>query len=383
MKSKLLKVFFVFGTRPEAIKMAPLILGMKQQPERFAPVVCVTGQHRQMLRQVLDTFELQPDHDLAVMRRDQTLAGMTARILRGVDKVIAHERPDVLMVQGDTTTAFIAALAAFYQRVPVAHVEAGLRTGDFENPFPEELNRVLVDRFAAFCFAPTQWNRRTLLAEGVPGKRMFVTGNTGIDALLLIRERVRRQGADAWDSLWAGARSAVHDHSRRLVLITAHRRESFGARLRAIFTAIRNLARRHPEWEFVYPVHLNPNVRGPALKILTGLRNVHLIEPLPYEPFVFLMDRASLILTDSGGVQEEAPSLGKPVVVMRETTERQEALRAGTVTLAGNTGQGLERAVERVMRAAGRKSKPRRNPYGDGRATERILKILWKELRHR
>lgn len=383
VRQKTLKVLCVLGTRPEAIKMAPLILGMRQRPERFTPVVCVTGQHRQMLRQALDTFELQPDHDLAVMRRDQTLAGLTARMLCGVDEVIAQERPNVLMVQGDTTTAFIAALAAFYQRVPVAHIEAGLRTGDFENPFPEELNRVLVDRFAAFCFAPTQRNRRNLLAEGTPEERVFVTGNTGIDALLLIRNRLRGQSAKVWDSLWAGAQSAVHDHARRIVLITAHRRESFGARLRAIFTAIRNLARRHPEWWFVYPVHFNPNVRGPALKILSNLGNVHLIEPLPYEPFVFLMDRASVILTDSGGIQEEAASLGKPVVVMRETTERQEALRTGTITLAGNTGQGLEREVERAMQAAGRKLRRRRNPYGDGRAAERILEILWKELRRR
>ncbi len=375
-----LKVLTVFGTRPEAIKMSPVVLGMQAKPRRFLPVVCVTGQHREMLHQVLQTFGVRPDHDLAIMRPNQTLAGMTARILEGVDAVIAKEKPDLVMVQGDTTTALVAALAAFYHHVPVAHIEAGLRTGDFENPFPEELNRALIDRFAAFCFAPTQFNRRALLGEKILAGRIFVTGNTGIDALLLIRDRVRRKGAGAWNDLWAGAKPVVHDRSRTLVLVTAHRRESFGVRMNALFGAIGNLARRHPDWEFIYPVHLNPNVREPATAILIGLRNVHLIEPLPYEPFVYLMDRAALILTDSGGIQEEAPSLGKPVVVMRETTERQEAIVAGTVTLAGNTGRGLEATVERVMKNAGRKIRLPRNPYGDGNATAKILEIIWKKL---
>jgi UDP-N-acetylglucosamine 2-epimerase (non-hydrolysing) len=273
MKNKI-KVLCIFGTRPEAIKMAPLVLEMQREKERFKPIVCVTGQHRQMLDQVLETFEIEPDHDLAVMKRSQTLAGMTARILEGVDMVIAKGKPDLVMVQGDTTTALVAALAAFYRRVPVAHVEAGLRTGDFENPFPEELNRALIDRFAAFCFAPTRLNQRTLLAEGIPATRIFVTGNTGIDALLLIRDRVSKQRVDKWNSLWQGASAAVSDRSRKLVLITAHRRESFGERMNAVFAAIRNLARRHPDWEFVYPVHLNPNVREPAAAVLAGLRNV-------------------------------------------------------------------------------------------------------------
>jgi UDP-N-acetylglucosamine 2-epimerase (non-hydrolysing) len=366
-----LRVLCVFGTRPEAIKMCPIVLGMKAAPKKFAPIVCVTGQHREMLRQVVHTFGVKPDYDLAVMRPDQSLAGMTARILGSIDRLIEKEKPDLLIVQGDTTTALAAGLAAFYRRVPVAHVEAGLRTGDFENPFPEELNRVLIDRFAAFCFAPTELNRRTLRSEGIPANRIFVTGNTGIDALLMIRARVGRKRAATWDALWRGAKSAV--------LVTAHRRESFGPWLRAMFTAILNLARKHPEWHFVYPVHLNPRVRIPAKRILAGLNNVHLIEPLPYEPFVFLMNRATLILTDSGGIQEEAPSLGKLVVVMRTTTERREAIEARTVTLAGNTGEGLEKTVERVMRR--NKARPRaarRNPYGDGKAAERILRILWK-----
>ena len=381
MVSSTFRILVVFGTRPEAIKMAPLVLGMAARPERFRPVVCVTGQHREMLRQVLKTFDIRPDHNLAVMRANQSLAGLSARLLQGLDRVIAAERPDVVMVQGDTTTAFVAALAAFYQRVPVAHIEAGLRTGCFENPFPEELNRALIDRFAAFCFAPTEFNRRALRDENIPASRIHVTGNTGIDALLLVRERVCALGAEAWTKLWGEAGEAIADRARTLVLITAHRRESFGARMSAMFSAIRNLARRHPEWAFVYPVHLNPNVREPAAKILGGLGNVHLIEPLPYEPFVFLMDRASLILTDSGGIQEEAPSLGKPVVVMRETTERQEALKAGTVTLAGNTGRGLEATVERVMKQSQRGARMRRNPYGDGKAAQRILEILWRRLK--
>ena len=377
-----IRVLCVFGTRPDTIKMAPLVLGMQAQPRNFKALVCVTGQHREMLRPMLDTFGIKPDHNLTVMTRNQTLARMSARVLSRVDAVIAEERPDLLMVQGDTTTSFVAALAAFYQRVPVAHVEAGLRTGDFDHPFPEELNRALIDRFAAFCFAPTELNRRTLLTEGVPKKRIFVTGNTGIDALLIIRGRVKNKQADTWNDLWHSAKSAVHDRSRKLVLITAHRRESFGPWMRAIFTVIRNLARKHPDWEFVYPVHLNPNVRTPATQILSKLRNVHLIEPLPFEPFVFLMDRASLILTDSGGIQEEAPSLGRPVIVMRQATERTEAIETGTVTLAGNTARGLENIVEEGMRRAGENVHGAlKNPFGDGRASERILKILWQQFR--
>ncbi len=383
MKSPRLRILSLFGTRPEAIKMAPLVLKMREQSHRFRSIVCVTGQHREMLQQVLKTFGVKPDHDLAIMLPNQTLVGMTARILEGVDRVIAMEKPDLVLVQGDTTTAFVGAVAAFYHHVPVGHVEAGLRTGDFANPFPEELNRALIDRFAALCFAPTQLNRRTLLAEGIPAKRVFVTGNTGIDALMLVRDRVRKQGGEKWNSLWQGASAAVSDHSRKLVLITAHRRESFGERMNAIFGVIRNLACKYPHWHFVYPMHLNPQVRRPALKILTGLHNVHLIEPLPYEPFVFLMDRASMILTDSGGIQEEAPSLGKPVVVMRKTTERKEGVDAGTVILAGNSGGGLEKTVDRLIAAYRPKRNPGRhlNPYGDGRAAEKILEIVWKQLR--
>ncbi|MCL4789403.1 MAG: UDP-N-acetylglucosamine 2-epimerase (non-hydrolyzing) [Verrucomicrobia bacterium] len=373
-----MRVLAVFGTRPEAIKMSPLILQMKSLPTRFKPIVCATGQQKQMLRQVLDTFGIRPDYDLAVMRPNQTLTGMTARILKGVDSVMSKENPDLVMVQGDTTSAFVAALVAFYHQVVVAHIEAGLRTGNLEHPFPEELNRTLIDRFARFCFAPTELNRRTLLREGVPSEQIFVTGNTGIDALLLIRERMKERAAVSPRD-WGEATEAIKDRTRPIILITAHRRESFGARLEAIFGAIRNLAGRHKNWSFVYPVHLNPNVCKPAVELLSGLGNVHLIEPLAYESFVFLLDRASLILTDSGGIQEEAPSLGKPVIVMRETTERQEALNAGTVMLAGNSGRGLEELVERMM-VMRRKHVRRNNPYGDGYAAQRILDVIWQRM---
>src|SRR6266853_3084242 len=309
------RIGIVFGTRPDAIKMAPVVFALPQHPDEFTPVAISTGQHRQMLDQVLQVFDVSADIELDLMRHNQTLNGLTRRILEAMDSLLAENPLDCLIVQGDTTTAFAAALAAFYRKVPVAHVEAGLRTGDFDHPFPEELNRVLIDRFATFCFAPTQLNRRTLLAENIPAKRIYVTGNTGIDALLMIRDRVCSAGPDKWNAHWRSARSAVHDTSRKLVLVTMHRRETFGARMRALLTAIRNLACRHLDWEFVYPVHLNPNVRREAANVLADLSNVHLIEALPYEPFVFLMHRAVLILTDSGGIQEEAPSLNKPVVV--------------------------------------------------------------------
>lgn len=362
--------------------MAPLVLAMRGMSERFAPIVCVTGQHREMLDQVLNTFQIRPDYDLAVMTKDQSLAQLTARVLAGIDEVLVATRPDVLMVQGDTTTAFAGALSAFYRRVRVAHVEAGLRTGDLENPFPEEANRILIDQLADLCFAPTELNRRALRAEGVAEEKIFVTGNTGVDALLLVRNRVQTERAERWRPVWNGALAAIEDRSRKLILITAHRRESFGERFNAIFSAIGNLARQHPAWEFVYPVHLNPNVREAAHNLLADLSNVHLLAPLAYEPFVYLMDRASLILTDSGGIQEEAPSLGKAVVVMRETTERHEALDAGTVTLAGNTGSGLEQTVERLMsdEQLARRAERTLNPYGDGRASQRILGHVAKQF---
>jgi UDP-N-acetylglucosamine 2-epimerase (non-hydrolysing) len=319
------------------------------------------------------------------MTENQTLAALSSRVLQTIDGFLEQEQPDIVLVQGDTTSAFITALAAFYRQIPCAHVEAGLRTGDFAHPFPEEANRVLIDRLAAFCFAPTEHNRQTLLAEGVPEERIFVTGNTGIDALLLVREKVRLQPPESWKDCWGSALPVVADANSHIVLVTAHRRESFGDRLADMFHAFRKLAELHPDWHFVYPVHPNPNVTDPARRILNAIPNFHLIQPLPYEAFVYLMDRCSLILTDSGGVQEEAPSLAKPVVVMREKTERIEALESGTVVLAGNTGTGLVETVQRliedpqVRNALG----TRPNPYGDGHAAERIVSILARELETR
>ena len=374
-----IRVLFTFGTRPEAIKLAPVILQMRARRD-FRPVVCVTGQHREMLDQILKGFGIEPDYDLRVMRPNQSLAGVTEKILKTVDIVVEKEKPDLLIVQGDTTTAFVSALAAFYRQVPVAHIEAGLRTNDFEHPFPEELNRVLVDRFATYCFAPTKLNKQTLLAENIPDARIYITGNTGIDALLITRDRVCSAGPRKWKQLWRSAWPAVKDKSKKLVLITMHRRESFGPRMKALMKAVRNLARKHRDWEFVYPVHLNPNVRMAAAGVLKGLANIHLIDPLPYEPFVFLMQRAEVILTDSGGIQEEAPSLDKPVVVLRQRTERREAVDAGTVILAGNTGRGLEKIVEQLVAEKSQRTVAK-NPYGDGKATARILKILRNHTR--
>ena len=358
--------------------MAPVVLEMQRLGELFEPVVCVTGQHRHLLDQVLATFGIRPDHDLEVMTENQTLAELSSRVLGTLDKFLEAQCPDIVLVQGDTTSALITALAAFYRKIPCAHVEAGLRTGDFEHPFPEEANRVLIDRLAAFCFAPTEGNRQALLTEGVSSDSIFVTGNSGIDALLLVREKVSRLAPEHWKECWGSASPVLHDPKSRIVLVTAHRRESFGDRLAEMFSALRELARIYPEWHLVYPVHPNPNVTGPARHILGRLVNVHLLDPLPYEAFVYLMDRSSLILTDSGGVQEEAPSLAKPVVVMREKTERVEALESGTVVLAGNSGKGLVETVQQVMsdpkihKALG--TKP--NPYGDGRAAERIVSVL-------
>ncbi|MEN3368664.1 MAG: hypothetical protein V7609_807 [Verrucomicrobiota bacterium] len=377
MSSLTRRVLSIFGTRPEAIKMAPLILAMTRE-ERFAPVVCVTGQHREMLDQVLKAFEIVPEIDLAIMSHDQTLAQLSARVLESVDEVLVRMKPDIVLVQGDTTTAAASALAAFYRQIPVGHVEAGLRTGDLADPFPEEANRILIDQLASFCFAPTDYNRQTLLKEGVKPERIFVTGNTGIDALLLTRDKVVEKNADAWGSDFGAATAAIADAAKEIVLITLHRRESFGPKLRGVFESIRRIASKWKEVSFIYPVHLNPNVSLPAEEILAGISNVHLIPPLSYEPFVFLMNRARLIVTDSGGIQEEAPSIGKPVLVVRERTERQEALEAGTVKLAGTDGAALERMIDVILNASPSDYEARPNPYGDGTASARILSALYE-----
>jgi UDP-N-acetylglucosamine 2-epimerase (non-hydrolysing) len=365
------KITVIFGTRPEAIKLAPVVLALKADP-RFECDVCVTAQHRQMLDQVLVAFGISPDTDLDLMVPDQTLAGLTARAVEAVDRHLAKAKPGLVLVQGDTTTTFCSALAAFYHHIPVGHVEAGLRTGNLESPWPEEANRILTTRITRLHFAPTESNRANLLREGVPDDRIVVTGNTVIDALFLALDIVRRNPPEV-----PGLPKALVLGSSPLVLITGHRRENFGAGFDSICKAIAELAARFPDTAFVYPVHLNPNVRRPVDEILrsAGTDNVYLIEPLPYLPFVAMMNRSTVILSDSGGVQEEAPSLGKPVLVMRDTTERPEAVTAGTVKLIGTDQRAIVEETSTLLtdRAAYDAMARAMNPYGDGKATGRIL----------
>jgi len=372
------RVSFIFGTRPEAIKLCPLVLAMRNSAE-WEPHVCATAQHRELLDRVLAVFEVTPDADLALMRPDQTLAGLTSRAIAAVDEYLRASCPDLVLVQGDTTTVFCAAMCAFYRNIPVGHVEAGLRTFNKRSPFPEEINRVLTSRVSDLHFAPTERARTNLLREGVAAEPVFLTGNTEIDALLFAIERIRANPprvAGLPDSLQPGH---GHKQERRppIVLITGHRRESFGQGLENMCRAIVSLARRFPETHFVYPVHLNPNVREPVHRLLGSAVNgaVHLIDPLDYLPFVAMMDRATLILTDSGGIQEEAPSLGKPVLVMRDTTERPEAVEMGAVKLVGTAVESIvenattlltdQKAYAAMANAV--------NPYGDGKACGRIL----------
>jgi UDP-N-acetylglucosamine 2-epimerase (non-hydrolysing) len=371
------KILLTFGTRPEAIKMAPLVRQLKNA-EGIDCFVCVTGQHREMLDQVLKLFEIRPHFDLNVMKRDQDLYDITSSIMLGMRDVLKDCRPDLMLVHGDTSTTLAASLAAFYQRIPVGHVEAGLRTGDLLSPWPEEATRRLTGVLAGKHFAPTERSRQNLLAENVPDERIVVTGNTVIDALLHVRERLAsdvRLREEAQRHLPALA------PNRRLILVTGHRRESFGGGFERICSALAQLARSHPDVDIVYPVHLNPGVREPVKRILTGIANVHLIEPLDYLPFVCLMDRAHLILTDSGGIQEEAPSLGKPVLVMRETTERQEAVDAGVVKLVGTDVRKIVDGVSELLchESLYRAMSVRGNPYGDGHACARIANALLED----
>jgi UDP-N-acetylglucosamine 2-epimerase (non-hydrolysing) len=366
-----LKVLTVFGTRPEAIKMAPLVLAL-QSDDRFESVLCVTGQHREMLDQVLSLFALSPEHDLNIMRSGQDLTDITAGILKGMREVLASVKPDLVLVHGDTATTFAATLAAYYQQIPVGHVEAGLRTGNLYSPWPEEANRKLTGALAALHFAPTQGAADNLLAEGVAKDKISITGNTVIDALLQTVERFDKD-SELVNSL--SGHFPFLTPERRVVLVTGHRRESFGGGFERICEALNRTARAFPDVDIVYPVHLNPNVREPVNRLLSGLDNVYLIEPLDYLPFVYLMSRSYLILTDSGGIQEEAPSLGKPVLVMRDTTERPEAVEAGTVELVGTD---VERICERLRvllmdEATYQRMSQAHNPYGDGRACKRIL----------
>lgn len=373
-----LRVLSIFGTRPEAIKMAPLVSALDQEPG-IDSRVCVTAQHREMLDQVLTLFEIVPHHDLDIMRQNQDLFGVTARALEALRGVLDEENPDLVLVQGDTTTCFAGALAAFYRNIPVGHVEAGLRTGDLRAPFPEEGNRSLVGRLASFHFPPTQKSRENLLAENVPGDRIWVTGNTVIDALLQVRDKLGDFDAAYWaETLGATLYGMASEEGRQLILITGHRRENFGDGFQNICKAIRDLALGQPDWRFVYPVHLNPNVQKPVNALLDGLANVLLVKPLDYLPFIWMMNRADLILTDSGGIQEEAPTLGKPVLVMREVTERPEAVDAGTVLLVGTDRQKIVETVKAVLLDRARYEEMARahNPYGDGKAVGRIISVL-------
>lgn len=367
------KVMVVFGTRPEAIKMAPVVSALRARPG-IQTLVAVTAQHRQMLDQVLELFGIVPDDDLDLMRANQGLPDLFSRILTGMSEVISRRRPDLVLVHGDTSTTLAAALAAFYARVPVGHVEAGLRTGDMEAPWPEEMNRRLVAPLAQLHFAPTARARDNLLAEGIEDARIHVTGNTVVDALL---QAVARLGADKELSNAVDTSLPALDPDRRMILVTGHRRESFGEGFENICSALRRIADLDGV-EIVYPVHLNPNVREPVLRLLGGLPNVHLIEPLDYLPFVQLMRRASLIVTDSGGIQEEAPSLGKPVLVMRDVSERPEAVDAGTARLVGTCDDRIFAAVSELLHPSTGYSamSGARNPYGDGSAAERIARHL-------
>lgn len=368
------RILTVFGTRPEAIKMAPLVKAIEAEAG-LQGAVCVTAQHREMLDQVLDLFAIKPDDDLDVMTPGQTLSTLTAKIVSQMDAVLSRREPDLVLVHGDTTTTFATTLAAYYRRIPVGHVEAGLRTGNLYSPWPEEANRKLTGALAAQHFAPTEQSRRNLLAEGVDDAAITVTGNTVTDALLMISRRLQEPSGLA-DGL--AARFPMLRPEARLVLITGHRRENFGDGFERICDAIRTLASRHPEADFLYPVHLNPNVQQPVRSWLAGLDNVHLIDPLDYLPFVYLMQRSYLILTDSGGIQEEAPTLGKPVLVMRDTTERPEAVTAGTVRLVGTDRDMIVDAVTELMTdtAAYDSMSRAHNPYGDGRACARIVDTL-------
>ena len=376
-------ILLVFGTRPEAIKMAPLVKKLQQYPEQFRTIVCVTGQHRQMLDQVLHLFEITPDYDLNIMKANQDLYDITSRILLGMRDILREVQPDIVLVHGDTTTSTASALAAFYQQIPVGHIEAGLRTGNIYSPWPEEMNRLITGRIAALHFSPTPLAQQNLLREGVNAEQIIVTGNTVIDALQMVVGRLQDDPslcADVQATIQQmGYDTARLNANRRMVLITGHRRENFGEGFLNICQAIKQLAAAYPDVDFVYPMHLNPNVRKPVLEILgNSSDNIFLIEPLDYLPFVYMMQRSTLLLTDSGGVQEEAPGLGKPVLVMRDTTERPEAVEAGTVLLVGTNQQHIELGVSMLLDDADlyRQMSEANNPYGDGHACERIAAAL-------
>lgn len=384
------KIILVFGTRPEAIKMAPLVKELEKHTDEFQTLVCVTGQHREMLDQVLRLFEIQPDYDLNIMKQGQTLYDITSRVLCDFGKVLQKEQPDLVLVHGDTTTSMAAALASFYEHIPVGHVEAGLRTGNIYSPWPEEMNRLITGRIAVLDFAPTEFGRGNLLKENVQGNRITVTGNTVIDALYFVVDRINsdkelRESLEK-NILDQGYDISRLDGTRRLVLITGHRRENFGDGFHNICKALDTLSHNYPDVDFVYPMHLNPNVRGPIHEMFDGRlpENLFFIEPLDYFDFVLLMERSHIVLTDSGGIQEEAPGLGKPVVVMRDTTERPEAVEAGTVKLVGTDYDKITGQISRLLDDIDyyQAMSQAVNPYGDGKACPRIvdfIRLFFKE----
>ncbi|MCX2788691.1 MULTISPECIES: non-hydrolyzing UDP-N-acetylglucosamine 2-epimerase [Vibrio] len=370
------RVLTVFGTRPEAIKMAPLVHALSAD-ERFEAKCCVTAQHREMLDQVLELFEIKPDYDLDLMRAGQSLNDVTARILLELKPVLQEFKPDVVLVHGDTATTFAASLAAYYEQIAVGHVEAGLRTGNIYSPWPEEANRKLTGALTQYHFAPTETSQNNLLRENFDKENISVTGNTVIDALLMIKEKIDHD--EALQHSLSEQFPFLHE-DKKLVLVTGHRRESFGGGFERICEALAFTAQKHPEAQIVYPMHLNPNVREPVNRILAGISNVHLIEPQQYLPFIYLMNRSHIILTDSGGIQEEAPSLGKPVLVMRDTTERPEAVEAGTVKLVGTNVDRIVTGLTTLLQdeQAYKEMSFAHNPYGDGKACQRILDVLAK-----
>ena len=371
-------ILTIFGTRPEAIKLAPIVKALEDRPGQFRSSVCVTAQHREMLDQVLRLFHITPDHDLDIMKPGQDLSGVTSEILIGLRDLFQEIKPDLVLVQGDTTTTFAASLAAFYGKIRVGHVEAGLRTHEKYKPFPEEINRHLTSVLSDYHFAPTARAKRHLLEEGIPEGSIFVTGNTVIDALLWILQRQSKpEEQKRLEHYFLGTFGFSTRHPR-LILVTAHRRESFGEGFENMCRAIKEIALKNPDVQIVYPVHLNPNVQEPVRRIMGGVDRIHLIEPIEYEPFVYLMNQSFFILTDSGGIQEEAPSLGKPVLVMREVTERPEAMEAGTARLVGSGREGIVREAQKLLEdpAEYGRMANKQNPYGDGRASERIADLL-------
>lgn len=374
------KILLVFGTRPEAIKMAPLVKEFQKYPEQFETKVCVTGQHRQMLDQVLDVFDIIPDYDLNVMAPNQDLYDITSKVLLGLREVLKDFGPEVVFVHGDTTTSMAATMAAFYQQIKVAHVEAGLRTYNLYSPWPEEMNRQLTDRLCDYCFAPTEMSKNNLLQEKIDPNKIFVTGNSVIDALLMAVDIIKtKEGLEQDLISQLKEKGYAPKADKKYILVTGHRRENFGDGFLNICKALKEIATKYPDIDIVYPVHLNPNVQKPVFDLLAGIDNIFLISPLDYLPFVYLMQHSYLILTDSGGVQEEAPSLGKPVLVMRNTTERPEAVEAGTVKLVGTNAVDIIDNVNLLLtdKSVYNKMSQAHNPYGDGKACERIVRNIY------